>query len=224
MKYLGIIPARANSKGLPNKNIKYWNGAPLINKTLISAKQSELLTDFVVSTDSKLIVQLSKDYTDQILIRPRHLASDTASMVDVVVDILNKYKKDTYDYFCLLQPTSPTRNANDIDNAIKIVEKSKCQSLVGVTEPIQYPYDMCYFQQNKLKFVIDRNTKQRQQLAKYYFINGALYIVNIKRFLTNKKFVDKNSEIYLMSDIDGIDIDNEFQFNLSEIYWNKYGK
>ena len=59
---LAIIPARGGSKGLPNKNILPLLGHPLISYSIKAGLDSKLITRVVVSTDSRKIAEISKEY------------------------------------------------------------------------------------------------------------------------------------------------------------------
>ena len=101
---LGLIPARAGSKGVPNKNIRNICGKPLIVWSIERALQSVLLDKVVVSTDSNEIAKIASENGAKVIMRPPELASDTASTQDVMVHAL---QQEHADILVLLQPTSP---------------------------------------------------------------------------------------------------------------------
>ena len=119
--FLAIIPARGGSKGIPNKNIFELNAKPLIAWTIEAAKQSVYITRTMVSSDDDKILAVAQQYGADVIIRPTVLAQDTTPtgpVIDHVVEQLSD-NGEHYDYIVLLQPTSPLRNASDIDNAIE---------------------------------------------------------------------------------------------------------
>ena len=94
MNILGIIPARKNSKGVLNKNIKIINGKPLIYYTIKKAKKSKLITDLVVSSDSNIIKKISKKYkVDNFSLRPSKLTSDKSTIDKTIKYELRKMEK-----------------------------------------------------------------------------------------------------------------------------------
>ena len=123
MLVLGVIPARAGSKGVPDKNIKKLNGKPLIYYSIKEALKSKFITDLVVSTDSKEIQNISLEYGAECpFLRPAELATDTALAVPTIqhsVRYMEEMKGLKYDYIIMLQPTSPLRRYNDIDNSME---------------------------------------------------------------------------------------------------------
>ena len=116
-----IIPARGGSKGLPKKNILPLAGKPLIVWSIEAAKRSNYIDHCIVSTDNKEIANVAKLNGCEVpFLRPKHLALDETPSIDAIIDAVNFYVNKTisYNYLVLLEPTSPLRNSNDIDNAL----------------------------------------------------------------------------------------------------------
>ena len=111
---LAIIPARLGSKRLKYKNIKLFKGRPLFVWSYIAAKKSKYIDKIFISTESKRILNYAKKYGYRSnLLRNKKISKDKTSSEEVILDVLRKNKK--FDYFILLQPTSPLRNNFDID-------------------------------------------------------------------------------------------------------------
>ena len=117
-KILAFIPARGGSKGIPNKNIKLFNGKPLIQWTIKSALKSKLINKVIVSSDSKKILSLSKKFGADVILRPKNISGDLATTASAIKHYI-KNTKESFDTIVLLSPTSPLRKKKDIDNAIK---------------------------------------------------------------------------------------------------------
>ena len=134
MKKIAIITARSGSKGLPNKNVLLVNGKPLMAYSIEAALESQLFNKVIVSTDSQEYIDLLNHYPIEFIKRAEHLASDTASSFVVLEDVLTRYSN--YDYFVLLQPTSPLRTAQHIQEACSKFEEQSEQFdfLVSVTK------------------------------------------------------------------------------------------
>jgi CMP-N,N'-diacetyllegionaminic acid synthase len=111
MKILGIIPARKGSITIPNKNLYPICGVPMIEYTIGAAKASKL-DDVIISTDYD-----KKIFEEEIFVlkRPKHLADKNAKMIDVIKHVAEHLE---YDAYMILQPTSPLRLMDDIDDAI----------------------------------------------------------------------------------------------------------
>ena len=126
-KILAFIPARGGSKGIPNKNIKLFNGKPLIEWTINSALKSKLISKVIVSSDSKKILSISKKLGADIVLRPKNISGDFATTESAIKHYI-KNTKESFDTIVLLSPTSPIRKMKDIDNAIKEFKSKKQDS------------------------------------------------------------------------------------------------
>ena len=122
MKKIAIIPARAGSKGLPNKNVLMFGNKPLIAYTIEAALESQKFDRVIVSTDSLEYKYIAEKFGAEVIIRDAELASDTAGSFVVIEDVLKRI--ENIDYFVLLQVTSPFRNSNHIKESIDLFEKS----------------------------------------------------------------------------------------------------
>ena len=125
---IAIIPARSGSKGIPNKNIMDFNGKPLIYNTIKAAKNSNMIDRVFVSTDSKEIAEISMSYgAESPFLRPPELAEDTSLLNDTLKFMIQRLEltfAKALDSIIVLQPTSPLRNNDDIDN-LKVNKSEK---------------------------------------------------------------------------------------------------
>lgn len=227
-KVLAIIPARSGSKGIKNKNIKELNKKPLIAYTIEVARKSEIFEDIVVSTDSEKYAEISKEYGAIVpFLREEKLSSDTASSLDVILDVLEKMEKlgKRYETLVLLQPTSPLRTVENLKEAYNLYLKNKANAVVSVCEMEHSPlWSNILPIDNKMDgFLKKIGNKNRQQLEKYYRINGAIYIANVEYFKRYKDFYYKNSYAYIMSRENSIDIDEEIDFKIAEFLMKEKG-
>lgn len=227
-KVLAIIPARSGSKGIKDKNIRELGGKPLIAYTIEVARESEIFEDIVVSTDSEKYAEISKKYGAIVpFLREEKLSSDTASSLDVILDVLEKMEKlgKRYETLVLLQPTSPLRTVENLKEAYNLYLKNKANAVVSVCEMEHSPlWSNTLSIDNKMDgFLKKFGNKNRQQLDKYYRINGAIYIVNIEYFRKFKDFYYENSYAYIMSRENSIDIDEEIDFKIAEFLMKEKG-
>ncbi|MEA2018016.1 MAG: acylneuraminate cytidylyltransferase family protein [Campylobacterota bacterium] len=212
MKYnraLAIIPARGGSKGLPRKNIIDLEGKPLIAWTIEASLKSKYITKTIVSSDDDEILEISKKYGAEILKRPKELATDTASS-EVVVKHAIESTNESFDYIVLLQPTSPLRDVNNINNAFENLFKEDATALISVCEIDNKILKA--FKENKDGFIegVSNNKfpfMRRQDLPKTSISNGAIYIIRVDEFIKNNSFFTDKTISYIMDNIKSTDID-----------------
>lgn len=220
-KFLGIIPARSGSKGLKDKNIKELNGKPMIAYSIEAAIESKVFEDIIVSTDSETYADISKQYGATVpFLRTDCLSTDEATTSDVIEYTLKELKKNgaEYDYFMILQPTSPLRNFNDILGAVDLLLKKEANSIVSVCESEHTPLYMNVLEESlSMDNFLDYDIKsRRQELPKYYRLNGAIYLSKTEYFLRHKNFYKEKSYAYIMDNKRSIDIDDEYDFILAD--------
>ncbi len=229
-KIIGIIPARGGSKGVPGKNIKMINGKPLISWTVEAAKLSKFLDRIFVSTDSKKIRDISINLgLDVPFLRPPIFSQDNSPSWEAVVHALDEFKKinQEYDYVALLEPTSPLRKQNDIDNAIiKIINNKDAESLVSLGE-IHMEHPKIVKKINSDNFVEpyikhSEDIFQRQQMDNAYFPYGVIYLSSVISFYQNKKFYSKKTIPYFIERWQNYELDDMFDFEIIENILNKY--
>jgi len=218
---LVIIPARGQSKDLPNKNIKLLNGKPLIYYTIEAARDVFDDSQICVSTDSKKIKSIVEKTGLKIpFLRPQKFAKDNSSQRDVILHAIEFYenkKKFDIDYIVLLQPTSPLRNSKHIINALKLYN-TNIDMIASVKETTSNPYYVLFEEDknNFLRKVKKSNFLTRQSCPKVWELNGAIYIINKKSIFNNEIHNFSKVKKYVMDNYLSIDIDNILDFKIAE--------
>ena len=221
MKILVIIPARGGSKGIPRKNIKPFNGKPLIYYTIDCARAICSDDDICVSTDDPEIIKCVEDYGLTIpFVRPAELATDTAGTYEVLLHALDYYEKQGkhYDVVLLLQNTSPFRTSEHVKEALKLY-RNDIDMVVSVNETRTNPYYNC-FEEDKEGFL--KKTVgcdifvRRQDAPKTYEYNGAIYVINAEQLkkMPLGKFTRRVK--YVMDDLHSVDLDNMIDWKFAE--------
>ncbi|CEG13085.1 Acylneuraminate cytidylyltransferase [groundwater metagenome] len=218
-KILAVIPARGGSKGLPKKNIKSLLEKPLIAWTIEQAKNSKHIDRVVVSTEDKEIAEISKKYGAEVVERPEELARDDSPTFDAIIQVLDYFqnKGEFFDIMVLLEPTSPLRKDNDLDNAIELFIKNidKADSLVSVGEvQLENPYIMKKIEEWYVKPImkLGKNAYQRQKLPKVYFPYGAIYLSKIEELKEHKTFYQERTIPYFIERWQNYEIDDIYDF------------
>lgn len=215
MLFLGLIGARGGSKGVPRKNLIDLAGRPLISYTFSEALKSKLLDRVVLTTDDAEIANLARSMgVEAPFLRPDYLATDTALMADVIAHALDWLKTGqnySPDAILLLQPTSPLRRVQHIDEALSLYQSENADSLIALSEPQEHPWDMVYFEDGRMKFALDKyeDLTNRQTYKSFYYINGAIYITRRELFAAHKNFWGGKIVPYYMDTLDSIDVDTE---------------
>lgn len=215
--FLAVIPARGGSKRLPRKNVLSLAGKPLIAWSIEAGLQSKYIDKVVVSSDDEEILQIAKRFGSETIKRPEALASDTATTFDAVKHAIEH--SGMYDYIVLLQPTSPLRDAAQVDAAIDLLVQKHADAVVSVCEMDHSPLWANTLPQNgdMSRFIKDEvKNKRSQDIETYYRLNGAIYICKTDRLMEEKTFFIKESIFaYTMDRESSIDIDEAIDFQIA---------
>ena len=221
-KILGLIPARKNSKRVLNKNTRILGDKPLLAWTIQTAKDSDLFSDILVSTDSNIISDIAISYGARSpWLRENYLSRDETKSIDVVLDIIKKLEKENNvpDAILLLQPTSPFRSINTILRAIETFKKNKLKSVVSFTKSKVNP-EWCFrISNNSINPLMGWSNydKRSQNIQSTYELNGLIYLATPNFLKKNKSFLNSQTIPLIVDDgIEVLDIDTEEDFNFAE--------
>ncbi len=225
MKNIAIIPARSGSKGLKDKNVKLMNGKPLLAYSIEAAKESEIFDEIMVSTDSQKYADIAIQYGANVpFLRSEENSSDNSGSWEAVLEVLRNYKDmgRGFDTICLLQPTSPLRTGNDITEAYRTFQENDVNALTSVCEVDHSPLWCMTLGEDRMltEFKKRSDDVPRQLLDTYYRLNGAIYIRQIK-YENEIRLIDDKEIAFVMDKRRSIDIDDEFDFAISEYLVNK---
>lgn len=219
-KILGVIPARGGSKGLPRKNVLPLFNKPLIVWSIEKAKQSRYLDTFIVNTDDKEIADIAKQHGAEVpFIRPEELAQDTTPIFDVLAHTMEYYKSRNlmFDYIALIEPTSPLRKEDDIDQAIKelIDNEERADSLVSVGEVhMEHPFIVRKIEEGYVKpyMASVKKIQRRQDCDKAFFPYGIIYLSKVDKFLKLKTFYQGRTIAYFIERWQNYEVDDLYDF------------
>ncbi len=224
---LAIIPARGGSKGIKNKNMQLIGEKPMIQYTFEAATASRKLDTTILTSDDRDIIAFAKKIGIHVpFVRPSSLAKDDTPIIEVIKHALEWHKNEyAYlpEYFIVLPPTSPFRNAADIDNAIEKIESSKKESLISICPVSQHPAEcVALGDDGTLEFVRIEGMDLlhgRQQYKPCYFIDGAIYICKtstfFEKYYDSGIIFDESSDILIMEKRHSIDINDWFDLHLA---------
>ena len=198
MKIILIIPARGGSKGLKNKNLKILKNKPLIFWSIKSAKESKMIDDLFVSTESEKIKKISLKFGCKVIERPKNLSRDESKTIDVLKHAIKVTKADI---IICLQPTSPKRPKGIVDKCLKLYLKNKVHSLS--TGRIIHNYEWGKY-----------NNISRQKLKGWFWDDGSVYILRSKDLLKNKWVGKKVYKYNLEKKFNILEIDDKHDFEI----------
>ncbi|OAT80388.1 cytidylyltransferase domain-containing protein [Desulfotomaculum copahuensis] len=222
LSVLGLIPARAGSKGIPGKNIRPLAGKPLIVYSIEAARESGAIDYLLVSTDGEDIAHIARQVGAEVpFMRPAKLASDNARGMDVLYHAMSWLEERGKKYDCVitLQPTSPLRTAEDITKAMDLLIEHNADAIVSVCKVDHHPWwcntlpeDGCM--KDFLKPGIPSN---RQELPCFYRINGAIYLARWDYIRNRDNWYGPGTYAYVMPRDRSVDIDDEVDLRLATL-------
>jgi pseudaminic acid cytidylyltransferase len=225
-KTIAIIPARGGSKRLPRKNIVKILGKPVLSYTIESADKTGLFDQIIVSTEDKEIAEVAQASGADVFKRSSGLSSDTATMNDVMKDVLEQFKSqfDAYPrYFCCLLATSILRFPEDISSSYALLEPDICDFVLTYKEYESSPHEALKVdEQGKLSPMWpDIMFQTRWERPKLVKDAGSVYWLNTLSFLEQDTFFGDNLRGYLLPHERAIDLDVQADLDLMEYYMNK---
>jgi len=231
MKILGVITARGGSKGIPRKNIKKLVDKPLLAYTAEAALDSAKLNRVILSTEDNEIAQMGRDLSLEVpFMRPAELAQDDTSGLPVVqhaVRTLGEQENYRPDIIVILQPTSPLRTAQHIDEALEMFLNGDADSLVSVTEVPHNmnPYSVMQTQEDGtiVPFLdYDERKNLRQEKPIFYARNGAaIYICTYECLMKKNSMYGDKILSYFMIKEESFDLDDYVDWRIMEFMMNK---
>ena len=207
-----IIPARANSKRIKNKNIKIIENNPMISYVIKLAVSSNLFSKVVVSTDSKRIKKISEKYGATVpFLRLKKLSNDFATTKDVIIDCIKKIGSQKTKYHFCLYPTAILLSKKDLNNAFLKIKKKSFDFLVATTE-----YDFSplraykIYKNDNINFIYKKYEKKRSQdLPKLIHDSGSFYIYKTSKLLNEKQNLPKKTTYFMLDRLKCVDVNYE---------------
>jgi len=224
---VALIPARAGSKRVPDKNIRPLAGHPLIAYTISSALQSQVFSAVIVSTDSQLYGDIAGHYGAEVPhLRPSELAGDLSPDIEWVEDTLRRLQENGRDYDCfsILRPTSPFRLPETIKRAWQaFLAGEGTDSLRAVEKCKQHPGKMWVVRGNRMVPLLPLtppeqpwHSSQYQSLPEVYAQNASLEIAWSRVVFESRTIAGDVLMPFFTKDYEGFDVNSAYDWNLAE--------
>lgn len=213
MKTLAVIPARADSKEIPNKNIRIIGSHPLIYYSIYNALHSKLVTNVIVTTDSEVVRIIAMQMGVKVKWRDASLCGDDITLDTVVADAIPS--DVTWDYIVTMQPTSPTLSVETLDKAITYAVNNNLDTLISAINKPQLTWGVK--QGKKIPNYAER--VNRQYLPPCYVETGA-FVISKACVITPSTRIGKNVDIFEVQEKEAQDIDTFFDLRCVAAYIN----
>ncbi len=200
MRILAVIPARAGSKGIPNKNIRIIGGKPLIYYSIRNALESKYITDTVVTTDSDAVRIIAEQMGASVRIRDARLCEDDVTLDAVIDDAVDRSVE--WDYVVTMQPTSPTLSVETLDKAIAYAMENDLDTLISA---INQPH-LSWGVKDGKKVPNYKERLNRQYLPPCYLETGA-FVVSRASVVTPKTRIGEKVDVFEVPEKEAVDVD-----------------
>ena len=216
-----IIPLRAGSKGIKNKNITLFNGEILVNFLIKKILKIKNINKIYILTDSEKYKKkiLKHQKVDTSYIRSKKLSGDNSSIYELIDDFLKFIQKRNIliNKILMFQVTSPLLNIIEIKKTLSFILNKKLSSLFHVTKMIEHPEDCIKgLKSNWRPFRKKRIVNRQNYNQNYYYITGSLFYFTKKFFQKYKVTYNKSSFAYKVDKINFIDIDSRFDLEVAK--------
>ncbi|GAB3414991.1 acylneuraminate cytidylyltransferase family protein [Massilia agilis] len=220
MNRICTICARGGSKGVLGKNLRLMHGKPLIAYSIEQAKASGLFNAVVVSSDSAGILEAARQHGADLLIdRPAELATDTAAKLPAIrhaAEAAERALGMRFDTYVDLDATSPLRSAEDIRNAVELLEASGAGNVITAMPARRSPYfNLVEVAQDGSVALSKRPAvafARRQDAPPCYDMNASIYVWRRPVLFGTDTIFNPDTRLYVMPEERSIDIDSELDF------------
>lgn len=228
MMKVAIITARGGSKRIPRKNIKLFNGKPIIAYSIEAALHSGLFNEVMVSTDDNEIVQLAKEYGASVpFLRSAQTSDDYATTADVLKEVLQNFQQQgkKFEYACCIYPTAPFVTSQKLIEAFKKLEGINADCVLPVTR-FSFPIWRSFKMENgKVSYNWPEFAPKRSQdLPPSFHDCGQFYFFKTSIFLETGKLITENTIGIEMPESEVQDIDNEEDWKIAEIKYSFFSQ
>lgn len=218
---IAMITARGGSKRIPRKNIKEFCGKPILAYSIEAAIESGVFDEVMISTEDDEIAEIAQRYGAVFPFRRSdETASDHAMTIDVMLEVVNEYKKlgKNPESVCCIYPTAPFVTAEKFRKANDLFEKSGADAVIPVVK-FSFPPQRCFVLDGKyMKYKWKKYELSRSQdLEPFYHDAGQFYFIRTEAMISQLTLVPERTSPLIMDEMEVQDIDNMEDWNIAEI-------
>ena len=213
-----LIPARKGSKRIKDKNIKLFNGKPLISYTIEVIKKTKIFDKIIVSTDCNKIAKIARFYgAETPFRRPSYLSNSKATDIDVLKHFISFLKKNkiSTNYICYTYATNPLLKISTIVNTFRLLKKKDIQRVLTISK-YEYPIQRALKKatDGKISFREPKFRNSTSQKLKVFYQDACqCYWYNLNQIKNFNKFEKLNTLGYELKNLEFVDLNDANDFN-----------
>lgn len=209
---VAVIPVRAGSQRVKNKNVKSFAGKSLLEHKIEIIKKLPV-DDIIVNTDSDKAIEIAKKNGVSLYKREPYYASSKCSNSE-----FHHYIAETTDAENILvaQVTAPLISVATYKNAIEKFHEFDCDSLMSV----RVLQDFIWYNGKPLNYSIEKMPNS-QELPEYLVPTFGLVLVKKSSMLKCRSYIGEKPFFYKISQREAVDIDTELDFEFAEFLMEK---
>lgn len=224
MAKLAIIPARGGSKRIPKKNIKEFHGRPIIAYVIDAARHSALFDEIMVSTDDDEIASVALACKASVPFKRSDAnANDFATLVDVILEVLENYKKEgkEFDTVCCILPTAALISQQRLSEGYEKLQSLKLSTLMPVMR-FAYPIQRALkntdglLQMREQEHLLTRS----QDLEPYFHDSGQFYWLKTQDLLREKTIFTSRTGFIEINETEAQDVDTLLDWEMLHVKYN----
>ncbi|MEI6470532.1 MAG: pseudaminic acid cytidylyltransferase [Betaproteobacteria bacterium] len=217
---IAVIPARGGSKRIPRKNIKVFDGLPMIAYAIRAALETDIFSNVVVSTDDEEISEVARSYGASVpFMRPKELANDHTVTVPVIGHAVSWFNNEGYtlEAACCIYPCVPFIKSTDLTDAYQLFTEKNADYVYPVVGFHSSPWRAMTRPENgPMKFIFPENELTRTQDLPLCYQDAGMFYWGKASSWVNGLRMHSNGYGYIMSGSDIVDIDNEEDWTRAE--------
>ncbi|MBQ9871115.1 MAG: pseudaminic acid cytidylyltransferase [Eubacterium sp.] len=220
MRRIAIITARGGSKRIPRKNIREFCGKPIIGYSIEAAIKSGCFDEVMVSTDDTEIAEIAKSFGASVpFLRSSRNSDDYSTTADVIREVMTDYSElgKPFDIFCCIYPTAPFLTAKKLREAVELMDKTCCETVVSVTRFSFPPQRAFVIRNERIEYRYPEYASARSQdLEAIYHDCGQFYLCRTEAFLREHSLITRDTVPFILPESEVQDIDQMSDWIIAE--------